>query len=70
MTQCKRVLRLSAVIVCVILSAMPGAAHTTSGSILGTVQDQTQAVLPGVRVMITNTDTGAVREVLTDDADR
>ena len=61
---------LSAVILCVILSATTGAAQTTSGSIRGTVQDQTQAVLPGVTVTITNTGTGAVREVITDDAGR
>ena len=63
-------LTLPAVILCVILSATTGAAQTTTGSILGTVQDQTQAVLPGVDVTITNTGTGAVRQVITDDAGR
>ena len=70
MTKYKLAGRLPAVILCVILSATTGAAQTTSGSILGTVQDQTQALLPGVSVTITNTGTGAVREVLTDDAGR
>ena len=61
---------LPAASLCVILSATTGAAQTTAGTILGTVQDQTQAVLPGVSVTITNTDTGTVREVVTDDAGR
>ncbi|MGH9661692.1 MAG: carboxypeptidase-like regulatory domain-containing protein, partial [Bryobacteraceae bacterium] len=37
-----------------------------TGSISGTVTDSTDAVLPGVTVVIKHTDTGATREVVTD----
>src|SRR5262245_62050251 len=45
-------------------------AQTTTGTILGTAKDQTGAVLPGVTITIRNLDTGAVREVITDDSGR
>ena len=61
---------LAAAILCVILTAATGAAQTTSGTLMGTVKDQTESVLPGVSLTITNTDTGAVRETVTDDAGR
>lgn len=41
-------------------------AQTTTGTVLGTVVDPSQAVLPGVTVMITNLDTGFARHVVTD----
>ena len=39
-------------------------AQLTTGTILGTVRDQTEAVLPGVTVTVTNVDTGTVRTVV------
>src|SRR5207247_6348326 len=38
----------------------------TSATISGTVKDQTQAVLPGVDVVVKNVDTGLTRSVVTD----
>jgi hypothetical protein len=38
----------------------------TSATISGTVKDQTQAVLPGVDVVVTNVDTGLTRSAVTD----
>ena len=44
------------------------AAQGFTGQIVGTVTDQTKAVLPGVTITVTNTGTGASREVLTNEA--
>ncbi len=41
-----------------------------SGSILGTVQDETDAVLPGVSVTVTNLGTNQSRTVISDDEGR
>jgi hypothetical protein len=41
-------------------------AQTTTGSILGTVNDMTGAVLPGASIQITNTGTGVVKTATTD----
>jgi hypothetical protein len=38
----------------------------TTGAILGTVTDTTGAVVPGVKVLVTNVDTGAARQVESD----
>ena len=45
-------------------------AQGTTGSILGVVYDQSQAVLPGVAITITHPDTGLQRESVTDDEGR
>jgi len=45
-------------------------AQTTTGSISGTVTDETGGVLPGVDIVLTNTDTGASRTVISDDEGR
>ena len=47
-----------------------GLAQTTSGTILGTVADETGGVLPGVEVTVTNLDTGAIRLAISDDEGR
>jgi hypothetical protein len=47
------------------LSAAPGYSQETTGTILGTLVDQTGGVLPAVKVVITNVNTGQVREVVT-----
>src|SRR5262245_7833789 len=41
------------------------AAQLTTGSILGTVKDQSEAVLPGVNIKVTHVETGAVRTMAT-----
>ena len=45
-------------------------AQGTTGSILGIVFDQSQAVLPGVAITATNTDTGLTRSTVSDDQGR
>ncbi len=54
------------------LSVLPGmaAAQVTTGSIGGTVKDSAGAVLPGVSIKLTNTDTGATRTVIADEFGR
>ena len=42
-------------------------AQTTTGTILGTVTDETGGVLPGVEITLSNTDTGISRAVVTGD---
>jgi hypothetical protein len=44
-----------------------GQSQAVNGTIEGTVTDTSGAVLPGVAVTVTNTDTGAVRSVVTND---
>src|SRR5688500_18125363 len=43
-------------------------AQETTGTILGTLVDQTGAVIPGVKIVITGVDTGRIREVVTNNA--
>ena len=45
-------------------------AQVTTGTISGTVSDETGGVLPGVAVIVTNTETGVGRAVVTDDEGR
>jgi len=45
-----------------------GYSQLSSGSILGTVADTSGAVIPGAQVKITNTGTGAVRELVTNES--
>jgi hypothetical protein len=45
-------------------------AQVTTASILGTVQDETKAVLPGATVTITNVETGVSRTAITDEQGR
>ena len=55
------------VVALVILAAAPATfAQITSATISGTTKDQTQAVLPGVDVVVKNVDTGLTRSVITD----
>jgi hypothetical protein len=48
--------------------AVPGYSQETTGTMLGTLFDQTGGVLPGVKVNIVRTDTGQTREVVTNAA--
>jgi hypothetical protein len=58
-------LALPVVLFAVVTAAL---AQSVTGSIQGLVVDQTQAALPGVTVSITNTATGATRDLVTDAA--
>src|SRR5688572_21953606 len=46
----------------------PLGAQSFTGQIVGTVSDQSAAVLPGVSIIVTNTETNANREVITNEA--
>src|SRR3989454_8417279 len=46
------------------------AAQVTTGTIIGTVKDSAGAVLPGVSIKLTNTDTGVTRTVIADEVGR
>src|ERR1700704_1356877 len=53
------------VLLLVLAAAPSGIAQITSATISGTVRDQTQAVLPGVDVVVRNIDTGLSRSAVT-----
>jgi hypothetical protein len=50
----------------ILATAASGFAQITSATISGTVKDQTQAVLPGVDIVVKNVDTGLTRSAVTD----
>src|SRR2546425_533474 len=52
------------------LAVQPASAQVLYGSIVGTVTDQSNAVVPSATVSITNTGTNQVRETVSDDAGR
>ncbi len=52
-----------------LVTSMAGA-QVTTGSIVGIVKDSAGAVLPGVSIKLTNTDTGATRTVIADEVGR
>jgi hypothetical protein len=54
----------------VILRTSPAAAQAATGTIVGTVTDQTGAALPGVAVTVTNTETSLARNLVTDASGR
>ena len=53
-----------------VLSSQALWSQGTTGTILGVVQDETGAALPGARVSIRNQDTGITRSVVSDDRGR
>ena len=63
MNRAARVL-LAAVVI--LTAALPLFAQATGGSLSGTVKDATGGVLPGVSVVVVNTDTSLTRTVITD----
>ncbi len=62
-------LRRALVAAALLATALPAAAQSQAmnGSIEGTVRDNSGAILPGVTVTVTNTDTGAERVVVTNE---
>jgi len=46
---------------------LPARAQATTGTISGVVTDESKAVLPGVTVVVSNTETGATRTLVTDE---
>src|SRR5262245_49978962 len=63
---CMLRLFLSAMVIAVV-GGGSAAAQSVTGSIQGTVVDQSGGVLPGVTVTVTNTSTGVSRSIVTDD---
>ena len=60
----------SVISVLLVLSFAGAYAQQTTGTISGTVSDETGGVLPGVDVMAQNTETGATRTAISDDEGR
>ena len=58
--------KLLATLVLFVIGVSLAMAQGTTATILGTVRDQTGAVLPGVNVQVSNLETGRVRNVATD----
>ncbi len=50
-----------------VIFAISGFAQTVTGSLVGHVEDTTGAVIPGARVVITETGRGTTREIVTND---
>src|SRR5579864_307216 len=61
----KGVLSMAALSGLLLCSARPSFAQVTTGNIIGTVTDQTHAVLPGATVVATHVPTGTVYQALT-----
>ena len=57
---------LTACLLLLVTSSSPAAAQGAAGTITGVATDESGAVLPGVAILIRNTETGAVREIVTD----
>ncbi len=51
-------------------SVQSSSAQVLYGSVVGTVEDPSGAVIPGATIALTNTETGAAREVVADDQGR
>ena len=59
-----------AVLLLALLTSAPANAQVLYGSIVGTVEDPTGAVVPGATITLTNPSTGAIREIKADDQGR
>jgi hypothetical protein len=55
-------------LVVISLESPRASAQVLYGSLVGTIIDQTKAVIPTATVKVTNTETGLVREAATDSA--
>jgi len=65
--QLRRLCALALVAVCALTGTAYGQSQAINGTIEGTVKDASGAVLPGVTVTVTNTDTGTQRVVVTNE---
>ncbi len=54
----------------VAVAAAPAAAQLTTGTIIGTISDETKALLPGATVTVTNAETGLTRTLTTNEHGR
>src|SRR5688572_29992042 len=52
-------------VVFLLATGRSGFSQTTTGTIVGTLHDQTGAVLPGVKVILTSSDTGRTNDIVT-----
>ena len=66
--QLRRLVAMALVAVCAFAGTAYGQSQAINGTIEGTVKDASGAVLPGVTVTITNTDTGTQRVVVTNES--
>ena len=66
MFRCIRAASTAALFLSWLTLAVPAAAQTTTGTIVGTVTDETGGALPGVTVVVTNTETSLTRTVVSD----
>jgi hypothetical protein len=66
MNRCMRVATAASLLVLSLVLAAPVAAQNTSATIVGTITDETGGMLPGVAVVITNTETALTRTLVTD----
>src|SRR5258708_22532471 len=66
MPVCRRAM-LGFLLVALLAVPLPARAQATTGTISGTVTDESKAVLPGVTVLVKNTETGATRTLVTDE---
>jgi hypothetical protein len=65
--------RFLCILICLVAlstAVAPLHAQSTGGSLSGTIKDATGAVIPGVTVVVTNTDTSLTRTVVTDGSGR
>jgi len=56
------------VLLAMALGAVPAWPQSSNGSLRGTVQDETKAVIPGVTIVLTNTATGVETRTITNEA--
>src|SRR5574341_2085594 len=66
--RCPMTMRVTVAFLLLFTIAIPLCAQTPSGEIIGVVTDQTEAIVAGVRITLTNTATNAVREVQTNES--
>jgi len=60
----------AAMLLAVVLGVVPAAAQLTTGTIVGTVQDETGGAMPGATVTVRNPQTGLSRTVFTNESGR
>lgn len=66
MSRASRTLILHVALICAVLFTGTGTAQVITGTILGSVVDESRAALPGATILIKNLDTGQTRTLVTD----